>query len=172
MFLGLIAAVNEKTSLRKWCCSDWYNFVTDKSKPILIVVFIRFLEVDHCFMWARSPAPHSSNRLACLSLQVSLSIYNIFSPLYFLFLLRTCLSTVNAMAWLKGLTDGDANGSLLIISVRRYGKLCTHGCWPGSKQDVPSEEQPATKQDATEVQWDLSWMEMSNLLDKELYRGT
>ncbi|AWP11236.1 Hypothetical protein SMAX5B_017595 [Scophthalmus maximus] len=54
----------------------------------------------------------------------------------------------------------------------RYGKLCTHGCWPGSKQDVPSEEQPATKQDATEVQWDLSWMEMSNLLDKELYRGT
>ncbi|XP_035504228.2 uncharacterized protein LOC118318553 isoform X1 [Scophthalmus maximus] len=59
-----------------------------------------------------------------------------------------------------------------LVCQYRYGKLCTHSCWPGSKQDVPSEEQPATKQDATEVQWDLSWMEMSNLLDKELYRGT
>ncbi|XP_071343025.1 uncharacterized protein [Trachinotus anak] len=48
----------------------------------------------------------------------------------------------------------------------RYQKFCTCSCWPLSKQDIPAEAFPATKQDVTEVQWDLSWMEMSNLLDK------
>ncbi|XP_069378896.1 high affinity immunoglobulin gamma Fc receptor I-like [Paralichthys olivaceus] len=48
----------------------------------------------------------------------------------------------------------------------RYQKFRTWGCWPVSKQEVPAEGLPATKQDVTEVQWDLSWMEMSNLLDK------
>eukprot|EP00066_Takifugu_rubripes_P023599 XP_011612865.1 PREDICTED: Fc receptor-like protein 1 [Takifugu rubripes] len=45
-------------------------------------------------------------------------------------------------------------------------------CWPSCQQDRPSVEHPATKQDATEVQWDLSWMEMSNLLDRHVYPST
>ncbi|XP_074493096.1 uncharacterized protein LOC141768605 [Sebastes fasciatus] len=54
---------------------------------------------------------------------------------------------------------------LTIWLVRHYR------CWPFSKEDLPEVELPATKQDVTEVQWDLSWMEMSNLLDKQLYPG-
>ncbi|XP_040896486.1 limbic system-associated membrane protein-like [Toxotes jaculatrix] len=50
--------------------------------------------------------------------------------------------------------------------------FCTRSCWPFSKLDAPAEVLPATKQDVTEVQWDLSWMEMSSLLDKQLYPGT
>lgn len=50
--------------------------------------------------------------------------------------------------------------------------FCTQSCWPVSKEDLPAVELPVTKQDVTEVQWDLSWMEMSNLLDKQLYPGT
>lgn len=50
--------------------------------------------------------------------------------------------------------------------------ICTRSCCPLSKRDVPAVALPATKQDVTEVQWDLSWMEMSNLLDKHLYPGT
>ncbi|KAJ3581390.1 hypothetical protein NHX12_016696 [Muraenolepis orangiensis] len=38
--------------------------------------------------------------------------------------------------------------------------------WPSTKADVASADVPETKQDVTEVQWDLSWMEMSGLLDK------
>ncbi|XP_059196336.1 Fc receptor-like protein 6 [Centropristis striata] len=45
-------------------------------------------------------------------------------------------------------------------------------CWPFSKADLPAVELPVTNQDVTEVQWDLSWMEMSNLLDKRLYPGS
>ncbi|XP_056233983.1 uncharacterized protein LOC130170568 [Seriola aureovittata] len=57
---------------------------------------------------------------------------------------------------------------LIVWLVRhyRYQKFCTRSCWPLSKQEVPAQAFPATKQDVTEVQWDLSWMEMSNLLDK------
>nr|XP_046248648.1 uncharacterized protein LOC124061129 isoform X2 [Scatophagus argus] len=55
---------------------------------------------------------------------------------------------------------------LTVWLVRHYS------CWPVSKEALPAMELPATKQDATEVQWDLSWMEMSNLLDKQLYPGT
>ncbi|XP_070764974.1 Fc receptor-like protein 6 [Enoplosus armatus] len=51
----------------------------------------------------------------------------------------------------------------------RYQTFCTRSCWPVSKEDLPAVELPATKQDVTEVQWDLSWMEMSSLLDKPLY---
>lgn len=36
--------------------------------------------MDRCFMWGCAPVPHSSNDLACLSLQVSYSIYKIISP--------------------------------------------------------------------------------------------
>ncbi|XP_030288885.1 uncharacterized protein LOC115591226 isoform X2 [Sparus aurata] len=54
----------------------------------------------------------------------------------------------------------------------RHQTFCTRSCCPASKEDLPAVELPATKQDMTEVQWDLSWMEMSNLLDKQLYPGT
>ncbi|XP_068581549.1 uncharacterized protein [Cebidichthys violaceus] len=47
-----------------------------------------------------------------------------------------------------------------------------HRRWPFSKENLPALELPATKQDVTEVQWDLSWMEMSDLLDKQLYLVT
>ncbi|XP_076009423.1 B-cell receptor CD22-like isoform X2 [Genypterus blacodes] len=46
------------------------------------------------------------------------------------------------------------------------------GCCRFSKEDLPAMQLPQTKQDVTEVQWDLSWMEMSNLLDKRLYPGS
>ncbi|XP_058494931.1 uncharacterized protein LOC131465952 isoform X1 [Solea solea] len=52
----------------------------------------------------------------------------------------------------------------------RYQMFCTRICWSLYKQEVRAEKLPATIQDATEVQWDLSWMEMTNLLDKN--RGT
>lgn len=51
-------------------------------------------------------------------------------------------------------------------------RFCTCRCWPFSKERLQAVELPATKQDVTEVQWDLSWMEMSNLLDKQLFPGT
>ncbi|CAK6956081.1 uncharacterized protein LOC128361794 [Scomber scombrus] len=53
----------------------------------------------------------------------------------------------------------------------RYQMFCTRSCWPLSKEDIPAVALPAIKQDVTEVQWDVSWMEMSNLLDKHLYPG-
>ncbi|XP_034438692.1 uncharacterized protein LOC117760065 isoform X2 [Hippoglossus hippoglossus] len=59
-----------------------------------------------------------------------------------------------------------------LICHSRYQKFCTWSCWQVSKQEVPAEVLPATKQDVTEVQWDLSWMEMSNLLEKDSYCGT
>ncbi|KAK1796704.1 hypothetical protein P4O66_009729, partial [Electrophorus voltai] len=34
------------------------------------------------------------------------------------------------------------------------------------------QEMPQTKQDVTEIQWDLAWMEMANLLDKQQYPGS
>ncbi|KAM9386377.1 cell adhesion molecule CEACAM5-like isoform 2-T2 [Pholidichthys leucotaenia] len=61
---------------------------------------------------------------------------------------------------------------VLIIHCYRYKMICTKSFWPLSKEEVPTVPLPATKQDVTEVQWDLSWMEMSNLLDKNLYPGT
>lgn len=53
-----------------------------------------------------------------------------------------------------------------ILLAQRTKLFSARSCWPSSQGDRPSEGLPATKQDATEVQWDLSWMEMSNLLDK------
>ncbi|MED6233493.1 hypothetical protein ATANTOWER_012518 [Ataeniobius toweri] len=58
-----------------------------------------------------------------------------------------------------------------LIQRNRYRMFCTRSCWPLSKENIPAVPPPATKQDVTEVQWDLSWMEMSNLLDKQLYPG-
>ncbi|KAK9514596.1 hypothetical protein VZT92_026626 [Zoarces viviparus] len=55
---------------------------------------------------------------------------------------------------------------------RSYQTFCTCRCWPFSKENLPAAELPATKQDVTEVQWDLSWMEMSHLLDRQLCPGT
>lgn len=48
----------------------------------------------------------------------------------------------------------------------------THSCWPVFKPEVPAVAIPATMQDVSEVQWELSWMEMSSLMDKQLYPGT
>ncbi|KAM8745112.1 sialoadhesin-like [Acanthopagrus schlegelii] len=59
-----------------------------------------------------------------------------------------------------------------LILYYRHQMFRTRSCCPASKEDLPAVELPATKQDMTEVQWDLSWMEMSNLLDKQLYPGT
>ncbi|XP_029356810.1 uncharacterized protein LOC115042606 [Echeneis naucrates] len=55
---------------------------------------------------------------------------------------------------------------LTVWLVCGYQKFSTRSCWPLSKQDSPAVAFPATKQDVTEVQWDVCWMEMSNLLDK------
>ncbi|XP_061593071.1 Fc receptor-like protein 5 [Cololabis saira] len=59
-----------------------------------------------------------------------------------------------------------------LVKCHRCPTLCTSSWWPLVKDDVPAVPLPATKQDVTEVQWDLSWMEMSSLLDKQLYPGT
>ncbi|KAG7279383.1 hypothetical protein CRUP_024202 [Coryphaenoides rupestris] len=59
--------------------------------------------------------------------------------------------------------------TVLIVCLvhHRGGKQSTQACcWPSSKAEPVSKEVPKTKQDATEVQWDLSWMELSHLLDK------
>ncbi|XP_029906043.1 pregnancy-specific beta-1-glycoprotein 4-like [Myripristis murdjan] len=56
-----------------------------------------------------------------------------------------------------------------VVHHYRYQICRTRNCWPISKEELPTVELPKTKQDVTEVQWDLSWMEMSNLLDKQLY---
>lgn len=48
--------------------------------------------------------------------------------------------------------------------------LGARSCWPVFKAELPA--LPATRQDVTEVQWELSWMEMSSLMDKHLYSGT
>ncbi|KAM9762518.1 sialoadhesin-like isoform 1-T1 [Menidia menidia] len=63
---------------------------------------------------------------------------------------------------------------LTLWLVRRscYRTISTRSSWPISKGEVPAVPLPETKQDVTEVQWDLSWMEMSNLLDKQLYPST
>ncbi|XP_029988257.1 carcinoembryonic antigen-related cell adhesion molecule 1-like [Sphaeramia orbicularis] len=60
---------------------------------------------------------------------------------------------------------------LLVWLIRRYRHQAffPRTCCPVSKEVLPAVALPATKQDMTEVQWDLSWMEMSNLLDKQLY---
>nr|XP_061790677.1 low affinity immunoglobulin gamma Fc region receptor III-A-like [Nerophis lumbriciformis] len=58
--------------------------------------------------------------------------------------------------------------TILLIHHFRYKMLYTHSCWTVPGGETPAAVLPATKQDVTEVQWDLSWMEMSNLL----YPGT
>ncbi|XP_034561671.1 uncharacterized protein LOC117828570 [Notolabrus celidotus] len=62
--------------------------------------------------------------------------------------------------------------SVWLVHRYRYQAFCTRSCWPVSTEEPGDVGLPATKQDVTEVQWDLSWMEMSNLLDKQLYPGT
>ncbi|XP_056606859.1 uncharacterized protein LOC130424901 [Triplophysa dalaica] len=41
-----------------------------------------------------------------------------------------------------------------------------------SRRERIQQEMPKTKQDVTEVQWDLPWMEMDNLLDKQQHPGS
>lgn len=60
--------------------------------------------------------------------------------------------------------------TLLIVCLvhHRRGKQSTQACCcPSSKAEPARKEVPKTHQDATEVQWDLSWMELSHLLDKQ-----
>ncbi|XP_061539905.1 high affinity immunoglobulin gamma Fc receptor I-like isoform X1 [Phycodurus eques] len=54
--------------------------------------------------------------------------------------------------------------AILLIHHFRYKIFYTRSCWTVSGEETPAAVLPATKQDVTEVQWDLSWMEMSNLL--------
>ncbi|XP_019752568.1 Fc receptor-like protein 2 isoform X2 [Hippocampus comes] len=54
--------------------------------------------------------------------------------------------------------------AILLILHFRYKMLYTCNRWRVSCVETPAAVLPATKQDVTEVQWDLSWMEMSNLL--------
>lgn len=62
--------------------------------------------------------------------------------------------------------------SVGLLLAQRTKMFSGRSCWPSSQQDRPSVGLPATKQDATEVQWDLSWMEMSNLIDRHAYPNT
>ncbi|KAL6458108.1 hypothetical protein MHYP_G00333380 [Metynnis hypsauchen] len=57
---------------------------------------------------------------------------------------------------------------LLVPSFRQRMKF-----FPASASTGMSalQEMPQTKQDVTEIQWDLAWMEMANLLDKQHYPG-
>ncbi|XP_053493047.1 sialoadhesin [Ictalurus furcatus] len=50
---------------------------------------------------------------------------------------------------------------LLVPSLRKRVKL-----FPTCREFNTLQEMPQTKQDVTEIQWDLAWMEMTNLLDK------
>ncbi|XP_077572775.1 uncharacterized protein LOC144196458 [Stigmatopora nigra] len=54
--------------------------------------------------------------------------------------------------------------AILLIHHLRYKMFYTHSCWTIPGEETSAGGLPATKQDGTEVQWDLSWMEMSNLL--------
>ncbi|XP_076871034.1 uncharacterized protein LOC143521707 isoform X2 [Brachyhypopomus gauderio] len=58
---------------------------------------------------------------------------------------------------------------LLVPSIRQRIKF-----FPTKAPRVVSaqQEMPQTKQDVTEIQWDLAWMEMANLLDKQQYPGS
>ncbi|KAL7891284.1 hypothetical protein AOLI_G00007600 [Acnodon oligacanthus] len=58
---------------------------------------------------------------------------------------------------------------LLVPSFRQRMKF-----FPASASTRMSalQEMPQTKQDVTEIQWDLGWMEMANLLDKQQYPGS
>ncbi|RVE73802.1 hypothetical protein OJAV_G00034840 [Oryzias javanicus] len=59
-----------------------------------------------------------------------------------------------------------------IIYCKSQQMVLCRSCWLITKGDVPSVPLPETKQDVTEVQWDLSWMEMTTLMDKQIYPGT
>ncbi|XP_044054277.1 sialoadhesin-like [Siniperca chuatsi] len=88
----------------------------------------------------------------------------------------TAASTSGSWKWII-VSCGVVLLFLILLSVwlvchYRYQMFCTRSCWPVSKEDLPAVGLPVTKQDVTEMQWDLSWMEMSNLLDKQLYPGT
>uniref|UniRef100_A0A4W5R0M2 Immunoglobulin domain-containing protein n=1 Tax=Hucho hucho TaxID=62062 RepID=A0A4W5R0M2_9TELE len=60
---------------------------------------------------------------------------------------------------------------MLLVRHYRSRMWCTRSCF-SSKEGPPPGEAPQTKQDVTEVQWDLAWMEMANLLDKQQYPAT
>lgn len=45
---------------------------------------------------------------------------------------------------------------------------CPNGAY---RRERVQQEMPKTKQDVTEIQWDLPWMEMDNLLGKQQNAG-
>nr|XP_021327470.1 uncharacterized protein si:dkey-170g13.2 [Danio rerio] len=53
-------------------------------------------------------------------------------------------------------------------SFREKLYACTNGAY---RRERVQQEMPKTKQDATEIQWDLPWMEMDNLLGKQQNAG-
>ncbi len=178
-FVGVIAAVNETLDNMMLCSSDVVLGTTlllsdpDTFKWIIFVLFIRLLDMGRCFMWTHSSVPHPSNCLAGSSLQVSHSL-TVKPPAHDNsdFLLCACHYTANILAWITSQRDCWENALLINVFVWRYQTFCTRSRWSVSKEDLPAVELPATKQDMTEVQWDMSWMEMSNLLDKQLYPDT
>ncbi|KAL1022540.1 hypothetical protein UPYG_G00029050 [Umbra pygmaea] len=60
---------------------------------------------------------------------------------------------------------------LILVCHYRWHLRCTGG-WLSSKEGPTSIQAPQTKQDVTEIQWDLAWMEMANLLDKQEYTAS
>nr|XP_055069784.1 uncharacterized protein LOC129450799 [Misgurnus anguillicaudatus] len=57
---------------------------------------------------------------------------------------------------------------LLFPGLREKLLACFNGA---SRRERIQQEMPKTKQDVTEIQWDLPWMEMTNLLDKQQIPG-
>ncbi|XDV35744.1 hypothetical protein PO909_005632 [Leuciscus waleckii] len=57
---------------------------------------------------------------------------------------------------------------LLFPGFREKLPVCPNGAF---RRERVQQEMPKTKQDVTEIQWDLPWMEMDNLLDKQQNSG-
>ncbi|XP_077056072.1 uncharacterized protein LOC143707212 [Siphateles boraxobius] len=57
---------------------------------------------------------------------------------------------------------------LLFPGFREKLHVCPNGAF---RRERVQQEMPKTKQDVTEIQWDLPWMEIDNLLDKQQNPG-
>lgn len=135
----------------------------------LFCLFVSLLEMDHRFMHTCSSLCHSSCCLVGLSPQVGHNARELFSTRYLL-VFPVHITFIRWNLWSRVTIPTDCWS--FTVFAWRYRTFFTCRRWPISKENLPAVELPATKQDTTEVQWDLSWMEMSNLLDKHLYPGT
>ncbi|KAI2663604.1 hypothetical protein H4Q32_012170 [Labeo rohita] len=82
---------------------------------------------------------------------------------------------VNITVSCKNITVNNINSNhtdlKIIVFIINMEKL--HVCLNrGYKREGVQQEMPKTKQDVTEIQWDLPWMEMDNLLDKHQNPGS